>query len=143
MGPLLNHVDEMSRGIYYKFEEKEKYENKIINIDDFIEEIDSSYSSMSNSVVSADSDDNYNYTYNDNENLIHTYSTNYNVKSLSQIMDYYELSKKNMRKDEMIQHIILFELNPINTKLVDKRRCLWNYMNELKKDKFFSKLIIW
>ena len=37
MGPLLNHVDEMSRGIYYKFEEKEKYENKIINIDDFIE----------------------------------------------------------------------------------------------------------
>ena len=57
-------------------------------------------------------------------------------------MDYYELSKKNMRKDEMIQLIILFEIDPTNSQIVNKRHTLWSYINDLKQDKYFSKFIL-
>ena len=145
MDSLLNsNTTDMCNGIYYKFTEKDTYENKIINMDEFNEEIDSLYSSTT---TNTDSDCSNSDNDIDNDNLLHIILeleyANYNVKMLSQLMDYYALCKKNMRKYEMIQLIILFEIDPLNLKIVDKRRCLWNYLNELKKDKYFSKLIIW
>ena len=83
------------------------------------------------------------------ENIIqHTilemeYSTKYNVKGLAQIMDYYELSRKNMRKDEMIQMIIMYETDPTNIKIVNRRRRMYNYINELKRDKYFNRFILY
>ena len=133
--------DTLYNSIFYKFEEKENYENKIINIDEVMSDMEKSYStSSSRNSSSIHSDD-------DSENLNHTfleveYSTNYNVKGLSQIMDYYELSKKNMRKDEMIQLIILFETDPTNFKVVTRRRRMWQHIHELKRDKYFSKFIL-
>lgn len=133
--------DTLYNSIFYKFEEKENYENKIINIDEFMSDMEKSYTSTSSrNSSSIHSDD-------DGENLNHTfleveYSTSYNVKGLSQIMDYYELSKKNMRKDEMIQLIILFETDPTNFKVVTRRRRMWQHIHELKRDKYFSKFIL-
>ena len=124
--------------IFYKFEEKENYENKIINVDEFMSDMEKSYSSTSTRTHS-DSDDDSN---GDQTFLEVEYSTCYNVKSLSQIMDYYELSKKNMRKDEMIQLIILFEIDPNNTIIVNRRRRMWRHINELKRDKYFNKFIL-
>ena len=124
--------------IFYKFEEKENYENKIINVDEFMSDMEKSYSSTSTRTHS-DSDDDSN---GDQTFLEVEYSTCYNVKSLSQIMDYYELSKKNMRKDEMIQLIILFETDPTNFKVVTRRRRMWQHIHELKRDKYFSKFIL-
>uniref|UniRef100_A0A6C0HFY8 Uncharacterized protein n=1 Tax=viral metagenome TaxID=1070528 RepID=A0A6C0HFY8_9ZZZZ len=149
MGPVVNHnniynstaVNDLTSGIYYKFEEKEEYENKIINVDEFLSEMESSYS-MSVSTTSTNSD------CDSDSNISHAileleYSTNYNVKGLAQIMDYYDLSKKNMRKDEMIQMIIMFETDPNNLKIVNRRRRMYKYINELKRDKYFSKFILY
>ena len=47
------------------------------------------------------------------------YSNNYTVKSLGKILDFYKLIKKKMRKDEMVQLIIMFETDPNNYILVD------------------------
>ena len=58
-------------------------------------------------------------------------------------MDYYLLSKKNMRKDEMIQLIIMFETDPANFKIVNRRRRMYKYINELKQDKYFNKFILY
>ena len=124
--------------IFYKFEEKENYENKIINVDEFMSDMEKSYSSTS-TLTHSDSDDDSN---GDQTFLEVEYSTCYNVKSLSQIMDYYELSKKNMRKDEMIQLIILFEIDPNNAIIVNRRRRMWRHINELKRDKYFNKFIL-
>jgi hypothetical protein len=121
--------------IFYKFEEKENYENKIINVDEFMSDMEKSYSSTSSSSRDDSSDVDQNF-------LEVEYSTCYNVKSLSQIMDYYELSKKNMRKDEMIQLIILFEIDPANVIIVNRRRRMWRHINELKRDKYFNKFIL-
>lgn len=70
------------------------------------------------------------------------YTTNYNVKELGLILDYYEISKRKMRKDEMVQTIILFEDEKDNIAEVERRKMLWSYINELKNDKFFSKYIL-
>ena len=70
------------------------------------------------------------------------YLNNYTVKSLGQIMDYYELNKKNLKKNEIIQLLVMFETDLINKPLVEKRIRLWENIKELKKDKYFSKYII-
>ena len=70
------------------------------------------------------------------------YNTNYTVKSLGQILDYYEISKRKLRKDEMVQMLIMFEEDPENMEIVEKRKRMWSYVNELKEDKYFSKYII-
>jgi hypothetical protein len=74
--------------------------------------------------------------------LENDYLNNYTVKSLGQIMDYYELNKKNLKKDEIIQILVIFENEPQNEPLVEKRLRLWENIKELKKDKYFSKYII-
>ena len=140
---MCSNITDLTAGIYYKFEEKEKYENKIINVDDFISDMESSFSSHLTNSTNDNSD------CDSEENIIqHTilemeYSTKYNVKGLAQIMDYYELSRKNMRKDEMIQMIIMYETDPTNIKIVNRRRRMYNYINELKRDKYFNRFILY
>jgi len=67
------------------------------------------------------------------------YSINYNVKQLGKILDYYEIPKKNSRKNEMIEIIIHFENDPNNYFIFARRKKLWKYLYELKSDKYFSK----
>ena len=70
------------------------------------------------------------------------YSSNYTVKELGQILDYYEISKRKLRKDEMVQILVFFEEEPDNAAVVERRRRLWKNVRELKEDPYFSKFII-
>ena len=70
------------------------------------------------------------------------YDTNYTVKQLGQISDYYGINKKKFKKNEIIQAIILFEEDINNIYIVETRKRLWENIKELKKDKFFSKFIM-
>ena len=70
------------------------------------------------------------------------YSINHTVKSLGQILDYYDISRRKMRKDEMVQMLIMFEEDPENIEIVERRRRMWSYVDELKEDKYFSKYVI-
>ena len=70
------------------------------------------------------------------------YNTNYTIKQLSKILDYYGLNKQKLRKDEMIQIIVFFEEDPNNHHIVERRRRLWNNIKELQEDKYFSKFIL-
>ncbi len=70
------------------------------------------------------------------------YSTNYNIKQLGQIMDYYNLSKRKLKKDELIQKIILYESNIDNIYIVENRKRLWENIEELKNDPYFSKFVL-
>ena len=70
------------------------------------------------------------------------YGTNHTVKSLGQILDYYDISKRKMRKDEMVQILVMFEEDPLNMEIVERRKRLWSHVEELKEDKYFSKFII-
>tara|TARA_B100000902_G_C26560126_1_gene551483 strand:- start:69 stop:449 length:381 start_codon:yes stop_codon:yes gene_type:complete len=70
------------------------------------------------------------------------YSTNYTIKQLGQILDYYGISKRKLKKDEQIQAIILYETDNDNIYNVENRRRLWENIEELKNDQYFSKFIL-
>ena len=67
----------------------------------------------------------------------------YNVKQLTLICEFYGIEKNKMKKQEIIEQIILFERNMENIEIVFKRKEFWNYMNELKNDKFMKRFVIW
>lgn len=74
---------------------------------------------------------------------MNNYEVNYTVKHLQQIIDYYEikLGKGRKKKDDLICEILLFEEKLENVEIVFKRKEMWYYMEELKKDKFMKKFI--
>jgi len=77
------------------------------------------------------------------------YEINYTVKQLLMICDYYEIFKgkrfnvKQLKKHEIIQHLIFFENEPGNFELVERRKLAWEAMEFLRKDKFMKKYIVW
>ena len=70
------------------------------------------------------------------------YQTNYIKKDLERIADYYEISKRKKRKDELVEEIVLFEKDPVNIQKVYQRKKLWKYMEEIKKDKYLRQFLI-
>jgi len=85
-------------------------------------------------------------TQNNMEELYIFYTAS-NVKSLSQILDYYGINKYNINnkkkllKEELIQILVLFETDINNYALVLKRRRLWKNIRELINDSFFKNFI--
>jgi hypothetical protein len=75
------------------------------------------------------------------------YRENFTVKELLLICDYYgvakELKSNKCNKYEIIQFLVIYESNPINSDIVFKRQNLWFYINELKNDKFMKKYVLW
>ena len=75
------------------------------------------------------------------------YDMNYTVKQLLLICDYYGLMKdvrtNKMKKQDVIEQILLFENNMENYEVVIRRKELWYYISELKTDKMMKKFIIW
>ena len=75
------------------------------------------------------------------------YSENYTVKELILICDYYGFSKEikanKLTKDMLIQCLVDYELDPTNSVIVEKRRNMWFFINELKNDKFMKKFVLW
>jgi hypothetical protein len=74
--------------------------------------------------------------------ISYEYDENYKKKELDRIADYYSISKRKKRKADLIQDIVLFEINPLNNDIVQKRKTLWFYMDEILNDDFLKKYII-
>ena len=70
------------------------------------------------------------------------YMTNYTVKMLSHILDYYKISRRKLNKTEMVQILVIFEDDPANEVTVATRRQLWRYMERLRDDEYLSKFIL-
>jgi len=70
------------------------------------------------------------------------YHTNYIKPQLEKIVEYYGLSKRKKKKDDLVQDIIIFEMEPNNIEVVYRRKKLWAYMKEIKEDSFLSKFLI-
>ena len=75
------------------------------------------------------------------------YDMNFTVKQLLLICEYYGLLKdvktNKMKKQDIIEQILLFENNNDNYETVIRRKELWYYINELKEDKMMKKYVIW
>lgn len=71
------------------------------------------------------------------------YDENYTKKQVNLIAQYYSLSTRKKRKSDLIQDIILFENDPTNEEISNKRKLMWFYLNELNDDRFMKKFIIY
>lgn len=72
---------------------------------------------------------------------LYTLYTSYSVKSLLQIMNYYNIQKKRLLKEEIILFLINFELDFANHEIVLKRIRLWENISELSQDNYFKSFI--
>jgi len=70
------------------------------------------------------------------------YEINYTVKMLTQILEYYKICKRKLKKQDMISKIVEFETDVQNIEMVERRRMFWQYIAELKQDEYMSKYII-
>jgi hypothetical protein len=94
-----------------------------------------------NFINNNNNDDTYDNTEIDINQLMLFYNE-YNVKYLTQLLQYYGIYKQKMVKNEMIQILALFETQEENTNIVKKRMRLWRNIEELKADSFFNKYIM-
>tara|TARA_B000000475_G_C16004661_1_gene450414 strand:- start:1648 stop:2046 length:399 start_codon:yes stop_codon:yes gene_type:complete len=70
------------------------------------------------------------------------YNENYTKKQLDLIADYYEISKRKKKKAELIEEIVIFEKEPSNYDIIQRRKTLWFYIEEINNDSFLSKFLI-
>ena len=70
------------------------------------------------------------------------FNENYTVKQLQKVANYYNINTRKSLKNEIIELIVLFELEESNYDIVKNRKKYWFYIDELKKDKYFKKYII-
>lgn len=75
------------------------------------------------------------------------YDLNFTLKQLLLICEYYGLLKEikinKLKKQDIIEQLILFENNSDHVDIVTTRKKLWRYLTELKKDKIMQRFIIW
>ena len=80
----------------------------------------------------------------DDDNLLaqHVdYFENYTLKMLHHIANYYEIPKRRLKKEELIELIIQFENESENSLNVYNRKRCWHYIHELQNDTYFGKFI--
>mgnify|MGYP001278638973 FL=1 len=84
------------------------------------------------------------YNTNNKLSLYTNYNSNYTIKELKHIIDYYNISflNKKIKKKDIIEKIVDFELDQENLCIVNKRKQLWFYIKELNNDKYLSKYIL-
>jgi hypothetical protein len=69
------------------------------------------------------------------------YFENYTLKMLHHIANYYEIPKRRLKKEELIELIIQFENESENSLNVYNRKRCWHYIHELQNDTYFEKFI--
>jgi hypothetical protein len=117
--------------ISYYVEEIENQNNEQFNIEELMSEVDKTE------------------LYNHDVMLTRmiNYRENFTVKDLLFICEYYGFSKQlknaKLNKEQIIDFLVNFESDQNNFDIVNKRKNMWFYMNELKSDKFMKKFVLW
>ena len=107
----------------------DKNKQKLVSYEDLVKEVD--LMEMSSNIG-----------INDYIALEIDYQTNYLKRDLERIADYYEISKRKKRKEQLVEDIVLFENDTENIETVFQRKKLWSYVEEIKSDKYLSKFLI-
>jgi hypothetical protein len=134
---MLNESDDKKthdEHIEYILENDENVNDTGFNINDFMNDFNSI------NVV----DDASTYELDEMYSSVTDYDENYTLKQLLQICEFYGFTKgAKSKKLDVIGAIVMFENNTENGAIVYRRRQLWHYINELKRDKFMKRFVIW
>jgi hypothetical protein len=132
-----NNNNNSSENVFFSLDETECQVNtdNSIQLNDFLGDLN--FEDETNNLTSAEI----------MEIISFEYKTNYTVKELLLMCEYYgiakELKKNKSNKDVIIFDLVSFENNPLNNEIVLRRQGMWYYMSKLKNDNFMKKYIIW
>ena len=70
------------------------------------------------------------------------YKDNYTKKQLEFIAGYYDIKTRKKRKEELAEEIVIFEKAEENADLVQRRKMMWFYIDEISNDSYLSKYLI-
>ena len=136
-----NNIINNKPNISFFFEEKELPENTF-SMQDLLDEFNKN-NSVENRMNSISYDEINYYDIINNKSDFEKYTVN----GLLRICDYYNLLKcikmARYKKNDIIDSILMFESDENNREIVNRRYRLWSYIEELSKDKFMKKYIIW
>lgn len=121
----------------------ENHENSSGNSEEkLLSNIDSMENLINNTSL-YDSEDNENNENNEDTTMAIQieYELNYTVKQLKSISEYYNIDTRKLKKSEIIDNIILFEMEDENQSIIYTRKRLWYFVEELKNDHFFDNII--
>ena len=139
-----NNIINNKQNISFFFEEKELQENTF-SMQDLLDEFNKNNSVENRMNVSSYDAINYDDIINNINNK--SDFEKYTVNELLKICDYYNLLKcikmAKYKKNDIIHSILMFESDENNSEIVNRRYKLWSYVEELSKDKFMKKYIIW
>jgi len=116
----------------------EDLENKKISYEDLKQNVDEEEKKYNEEKNDIDNMDIYN-------NIIweeQDYMDNYTRKELDRIADYYNISKRKKKKLKLVEDIVAFENDFLNENIVNHRKLLWFYMEQIKCDNYLSKFLI-
>jgi len=136
-------MDNKNENITYEFKDENSSNDNLCEIEKLLNDFEQinyiNNAIDNNNRICIEDDDMY-------TEMVH-YDMNFTVKQLLLICDYYGLMKdvktNKMKKQDVIEQILLFENNMENYEVVIRRKELWYYLNELKNDKIMKKFIIW
>ena len=125
-----------SNNIFYEFNEIQK-DSTTVTYEELLANVNSTVEQLPN-----DSDTDIGLMMSDYVAQELNYNENYTLKQLYRIAEYYNISKRKKKKTELIEEIVIFENQPENCEIVNRRATLWGYMEEIKQDKYLSKFLI-
>lgn len=70
------------------------------------------------------------------------YKDNYTKKQLEFIAGYYDIKTRKKKKEELAEEIVIFEKADENSELVQRRKMMWFYIDEIANDSYLSKYLI-
>ncbi len=70
------------------------------------------------------------------------YKDNYTKKQLEFIAGYYDIKTRKKKKEELAEDIVIFEKAEENAGLVQRRKMMWFYIDEIQNDSYLSKYLI-
>ena len=70
------------------------------------------------------------------------YKDNYTKKQLEFIAGYYDIKTRKKKKEELAEDIVIFEKAEENAGLVQRRKMMWFYIDEISNDSYLSKYLI-
>ena len=70
------------------------------------------------------------------------YQENYLLVDLKKIAEYYDIATRKLKKDELVQEIVLFESDPNNSETYLRRLQAWYWLKELKEDTKLKQYIL-
>ena len=139
-------TDGQPANISYSLQENQGESVPNLSYEDLLNEV----TTFADAIPEQESEDEYEYDYSMDamawmDDYIASeldYQTNYIKKDLERIADYYEISKRKKRKDQLVEDIVLFEKDPVNVQKVYQRKKMWRYIEEIKKDKYLRQFLI-